>query len=40
MSKQSMIFSATIDTLTIFADTEIDIQYEFDYDACYLEYKE
>ena len=28
-----MIFSAIIDILTIFADTEIGGQYEFDYDA-------
>lgn len=33
MSKQLMIFSAIIDILTIFADTEIGGQYEFDYDA-------
>lgn len=33
MSKQLMIFSAMIDILTIFADTEIGGQYEFDYDA-------
>lgn len=33
MSKQLMIFSAIIDILTIFVDTEIGGQYEFDYDA-------
>lgn len=33
MSKQLMIFSAIIDILNIFADTEIGGQYEFDYDA-------
>lgn len=33
MSKQLMIFSAIIDILTIFADTEIGGQYEFNYDA-------
>lgn len=33
MTKQLIIFSAIIDILTIFADTEIGGQYEFDYDA-------
>lgn len=33
MKKQLIIFSAIIDILTIFADTEIGGQYEFDYDA-------
>lgn len=33
MTKQLIIFSAITDILTIFADTEIGGQYEFDYDA-------
>lgn len=33
MRKELMIFSTIIDILTIFADTEIGGQYEFDYDA-------